>query len=150
MPNVGHKPQNYSSIVSFIRPKISTGPPSFSSMAARPDDYLLAHTLAMIAVAKGDEGSLWIGTATLDRYLQSVGKPQITEPNSRRAKTRRRSHSTETSSAIPCGANWACRPGHTAGTAKAISEQYRPAAGSPDKIGAFAKLKSWFWHVPAI
>jgi hypothetical protein len=41
------------------------------------DDYLLAHTLAMIAVAKGDEGSLWIGTATLDRYLQSVGKPQI-------------------------------------------------------------------------
>jgi hypothetical protein len=42
-----------------------------------PDDYLLAHTLAMIAAAKGDEGSLWIGTATLDRYLQSVGKPQI-------------------------------------------------------------------------
>jgi hypothetical protein len=42
-----------------------------------PDDYLLAHTLAMIAVAKGDETSLWIGTATLDRYLQSVGKPQI-------------------------------------------------------------------------
>ena len=42
-----------------------------------PDDYLLAHTLAMIAVAKGDETALWIGTATLDRYLQSVGKPQI-------------------------------------------------------------------------
>jgi len=41
------------------------------------DDYLLAHTLAMIAAAKGDEGSLWIGTATLDRYLQAVGKPQI-------------------------------------------------------------------------
>jgi len=42
-----------------------------------PDDYLLAHTLAMIAVAKGDESALWIGTATLDRYLQSIGKPQI-------------------------------------------------------------------------
>jgi hypothetical protein len=42
-----------------------------------PDDYLLAHTLAMIAVAKGDDSALWIGTATLDRYLQSVGKPQI-------------------------------------------------------------------------
>jgi len=41
------------------------------------DDYLLAHTLAMIAVGKGDENSLWIATATLDRYLQSVGKPQI-------------------------------------------------------------------------
>jgi hypothetical protein len=42
-----------------------------------PDDYLLAHTLAMIAVAKGDNGALWIGTATLDRYLQSIHQPQI-------------------------------------------------------------------------
>src|SRR4030095_15659952 len=42
-----------------------------------PDDYLLAHTLAMIAVAKGDSGALWIGTATLDRYLQSIKRPQI-------------------------------------------------------------------------
>ena len=43
----------------------------------KPDDYLLAHTLAMIAVAKGDEGSLWIATATLDRYLQSINRRQI-------------------------------------------------------------------------
>lgn len=42
-----------------------------------PEDYLLAHTLAVIAVAKGDSGSTWIAAATLDRYLQSVGKPQI-------------------------------------------------------------------------
>jgi hypothetical protein len=42
-----------------------------------PDDYLLAHTLAMIAVAKGDASALWIGTATLDRYLQSMHQPQI-------------------------------------------------------------------------
>jgi hypothetical protein len=42
-----------------------------------PDDYLLAHTLAMIAVAKGDSSALWIGTATLDRYLQSIKRPQI-------------------------------------------------------------------------
>jgi hypothetical protein len=42
-----------------------------------PDDYLLAHTLAMIAVARGDESALWIGTATLDRYLQHIGKPQV-------------------------------------------------------------------------
>ena len=41
------------------------------------DDYLLAHTLAMVSVAKGDSSSLWIGAATLDRYLQSAGKPQI-------------------------------------------------------------------------
>lgn len=42
-----------------------------------PDDYLLAHTLAMIAVAKGDNSALWIASATLDRYLQSIHRPQI-------------------------------------------------------------------------
>lgn len=42
-----------------------------------PDDFLLAHTLAMVAAAKGDEEALWIGTATLDRYLHATGKPQI-------------------------------------------------------------------------
>jgi len=41
------------------------------------DDYLLAHTLAMVAAAKGDPGALWIGAATLDRYLATIGKPQI-------------------------------------------------------------------------
>jgi len=43
----------------------------------KPDDYLLAHTLAMVAVANGDADAIWIGAATLDRYLQAVGKPQI-------------------------------------------------------------------------
>jgi hypothetical protein len=43
----------------------------------RSDDYLLAHTLALIAVAKGDEGAAWIAAATLDRYLQAVRQPQI-------------------------------------------------------------------------
>jgi hypothetical protein len=43
----------------------------------KPDDYLLAHTLAMIAVAKGDNGAVWIASATLDRYLQSIHRPQI-------------------------------------------------------------------------
>jgi len=41
------------------------------------DDYIVAHTLAMIAVKKGRPDSIWIAAATLDRYLQSVGKPQI-------------------------------------------------------------------------
>lgn len=43
----------------------------------RSDDYLLAHTLALLAVAKGDQGAAWIAAATLDRYLQSVRQPQI-------------------------------------------------------------------------
>lgn len=42
-----------------------------------PDDYLLAHTLAMIAVARGNPGALWIATATLDRYLTAMKQPQI-------------------------------------------------------------------------
>ena len=42
-----------------------------------PDDYLLAHTLALVAVAKGHVEALWIASATLDRYLQSIGKPQV-------------------------------------------------------------------------
>ncbi len=42
-----------------------------------PDDYMVAHTLGMVAVANGDGSALWIASATLDRYLQSIGKPQV-------------------------------------------------------------------------
>lgn len=42
-----------------------------------PDDYLLAHVLATVAVAKGDKRSLWISAATLDRYLTAIHQPQI-------------------------------------------------------------------------
>ena len=41
------------------------------------DDYVLAHTLATLAVAKGRASAVWIMTATLDRYLQKIGQPQI-------------------------------------------------------------------------
>ena len=44
---------------------------------ATADDYLLAHTLAMVAIAKGDQDALWIASASLDRYLHSTGKRQI-------------------------------------------------------------------------
>jgi hypothetical protein len=42
-----------------------------------PDDYLLAHILAIEAIAKGDASSKWIAAATLDRYLQSIGQKQV-------------------------------------------------------------------------
>jgi hypothetical protein len=42
-----------------------------------PDDYLLAHMLAMAAVTKGDGRGRWIAVAMLDRYLQSIGQPQV-------------------------------------------------------------------------
>jgi len=41
------------------------------------DDYLLAHILATEAIVKGDASSKWISAATLDRYLQEIGKGQI-------------------------------------------------------------------------
>jgi hypothetical protein len=42
-----------------------------------PSDYLRAHILAIIAIAKGHEDSRWIAAATLDRYLQSMKEPQV-------------------------------------------------------------------------
>ncbi len=42
-----------------------------------PQDYLLAHTLAMVAVSKGDSTAIWIAAATLDRYLENIGQKQI-------------------------------------------------------------------------
>jgi hypothetical protein len=42
-----------------------------------PQDYLLAHTLAMVAVSKGDSTAIWIAAATLDRYLQKINQKQI-------------------------------------------------------------------------
>lgn len=41
------------------------------------DDYLLAHSLALAAVAKGKADATWIAAATLDRYLQTIGQKQI-------------------------------------------------------------------------
>lgn len=42
-----------------------------------PRDYLLAHVLAVRAAALGHKDAEWIAAATLDRYLQSIGQPQI-------------------------------------------------------------------------
>lgn len=41
------------------------------------NDYLMAHLLAMIAVARGNPGAIWIASATLDRYLQTISKSQV-------------------------------------------------------------------------
>lgn len=43
----------------------------------KPEDYLLAHSLALAAVARGKTKASWIAAATLDRYLQNVGQKQI-------------------------------------------------------------------------
>lgn len=43
----------------------------------KPDDYLLAHALAIVAVARGRGDATWIAAATLDRYLRNIGQKQI-------------------------------------------------------------------------
>jgi hypothetical protein len=40
-------------------------------------DYMLAHNFALIAASKGEPAATWIAAATLDRYLQKIGQPQI-------------------------------------------------------------------------
>jgi len=43
------------------------------------NDFLLAHCLAFTSIAKGnkDPDAAWIAAATIDRFLQRSGKPQI-------------------------------------------------------------------------
>ena len=46
-----------------------------------PNNYLLAHVLAMAAQAKEQVPNAgWIAMATLDRYLQKVGQAQVMGP----------------------------------------------------------------------
>jgi hypothetical protein len=41
------------------------------------NDYLKAHLLAMVAIARGQPDAPWIAAATLDRYLNEIGKQQV-------------------------------------------------------------------------
>jgi len=43
----------------------------------QPDDYLMAHVLAVRAVCLGNLSSQNLAALTLDRYLQSIGRGQI-------------------------------------------------------------------------
>lgn len=41
-----------------------------------PGDYLLAHELSMVAIARGEPRGRWLAAASLDRFLVSIGRPQ--------------------------------------------------------------------------
>src|SRR5260370_29911397 len=41
-----------------------------------PEEYLLAHELATIAGFKDHKIGKWLSAATLDRFLQSLGRPK--------------------------------------------------------------------------
>lgn len=42
-----------------------------------PRDYLVAHVLASAAAFDGDEDARWLAAASLDRFLQSIDRPQL-------------------------------------------------------------------------
>lgn len=42
-----------------------------------PRSYLKAHSIALVAMACGNQDAVWIATAALDRYLQAIGQPQV-------------------------------------------------------------------------
>jgi len=44
--------------------------------AGAPEDYLLAHELCVVAIAKGNQDAKWLAAATEDRFLMSIGRPQ--------------------------------------------------------------------------
>lgn len=44
--------------------------------APAPDDYLLAHDLCVVAIGKGETRAKWLAAASLDRFLNRIGRPQ--------------------------------------------------------------------------
>ena len=45
--------------------------------STKADDLMFGHVLAMTAVSKGDVPAKWMAAATLDRYLNALGQPQV-------------------------------------------------------------------------
>jgi hypothetical protein len=44
---------------------------------AEPKDFLVAHRLAVMASINGHKASRWLAAASLDRFLMSIGLPQV-------------------------------------------------------------------------
>ena len=44
--------------------------------SSKPDDYLLAHELCVIAIGKGFDRARWLAAAAEDRFLMTIGRPQ--------------------------------------------------------------------------
>ena len=42
----------------------------------KPEEFLMAHELATVAAFKGHKQGPWLSASALDRFLQSIGRPQ--------------------------------------------------------------------------
>lgn len=85
------------------------------------DSYLLAHVLATAAMARGYDAS-WIASATLDRYLQAIGKPQVLGTQYQR----------------PQNSGWSQAPYNS----DLLPDTLRKAMGVPTKASQVQKMKS--------
>lgn len=41
-----------------------------------PDDFLLCHDFSVIAIGKGELRAKWLAAASMDRFLNAIGRPQ--------------------------------------------------------------------------
>lgn len=87
----------------------------------KPESYLLAHTLAVASAARGHARAPWITAATLDRYLQSIGRDQI--------------YGTQYSR--PSGGTWTMEP-YDRGL---IPDALRKALGVPTQVAQSERLE---------
>jgi hypothetical protein len=42
----------------------------------KPEDYLLAHELCVVAISKGNQDARWLAAAAEDRFLMNLNRPQ--------------------------------------------------------------------------
>src|SRR5260370_16638054 len=43
---------------------------------SKPEGYLLAHELCIVAGVKGEKRALWLAAASEDRFLMNINRPQ--------------------------------------------------------------------------
>lgn len=92
------------------------------------EDCLKAHALAVIAAARGKEEAAWIAAATLDRYLQRIGQPQI----------------YGTQFLHPPGGKWTQEPYRR----DLLSDAVREASGVPPLAAQEDQQKDWERRLP--
>lgn len=92
------------------------------------EDYLKAHAFAVLAAARGKREASWIAAATLDRYLQRIGQPQIYGTQFRR----------------PPGEKWTQEPYRR----DLLSDAIRQAAGVPTLAAQEEQRADWERRLP--
>lgn len=92
------------------------------------EDCLKAHSLAVVAVARGKREAIWIAAATLDRYLQRIGQPQI----------------YGTQFLHPPGQKWTQEPYRR----DLLSDAMREASGVPTLAAQEGQRKDWERQLP--